>query len=293
MFALVVHERDRPAWRKAFSGVEIMLGSSPANDLVLADPQASPRHARIVRREGKYILVDMKSEHGTWLNGKRLAAPMIVRWAKDTFTIGSTRIEIAPEVASFHVGVAHEPRDAREAELLAAIDRGDDASRGVYADWLEERGTEIDALRAELLRLQSAAADDAARARLRHVSATIDVPWRVRLAQVPVENCLKFRFECPKRWSELQPTKLAGERHCETCRRTVYYCETIAEARAHAAQNHCVAVDVATARWPRDVEPPFGEVVCAECKLDVGPGFDYCPRCTRRLEALVTMGELA
>lgn len=85
-----------------------------------------------------------------------------------------------------------------EATLLAAIARHDEASRLVYADWLEGRG---DATRAEFLRLQQALvggvpADDAGKAlfkkrteRLRWLAEQIDPAWRLRVARPAVENC--------------------------------------------------------------------------------------------------------
>lgn len=153
--------------------------------------------------------------------------------------------------------------DDTEATLLAAIARHDDASRLVYADWLEGRG---DATRAEFLRLQQALvggvpADDAGKAlfqkrteRLRRLAEQIDPAWRVRVARPVVENCdAHFDFACPMEWGQLTETEQPDVRTCGLCEEAVYYCTTIQTARSHAAKNHCVALDVTVERRPHDL----------------------------------------
>lgn len=100
------------------------------------------------------------------------------------------------------------PADANEATLLGAILAGDDASREVYADWLEERG---DAARADLLRvqerLQSIApidpAFDATLRELRTLEGRVDPVWRKRIER-PLE--IPFSVEFPlEQWARSAP----------------------------------------------------------------------------------------
>jgi len=56
-----------------------IIGSSPSCDLRLADPKASPQHARIEHTADGYILTDMNSLNGTYLNGERIASPVSLR----------------------------------------------------------------------------------------------------------------------------------------------------------------------------------------------------------------------
>ena len=56
-----------------------LVGSSPACDLRLADPKASPHHARIDRTAGGYVLTDLNSTNGTYLNDERIASPVSLR----------------------------------------------------------------------------------------------------------------------------------------------------------------------------------------------------------------------
>jgi hypothetical protein len=56
-----------------------IMGSAPNCDLRLADPKASPQHARIEHTPDGYVLIDMNSLNGTYLNGERIASPVTLR----------------------------------------------------------------------------------------------------------------------------------------------------------------------------------------------------------------------
>lgn len=154
--------------------------------------------------------------------------------------------------------------DETETTLLRAIARNhDEASRLVYADWLETQG---DSTRAEFLRLQQVLvgpppADDAGRAlfkrrsdRLRALADTIDPAWRALVARPLVENCdAHFDFACPMEWGQLAETADPKVRACSLCEEPVYYCTTIADARRHASQKRCVAIDITVERRPNDL----------------------------------------
>ena len=49
------------------------IGRQPDNNLVLRDNRASRQHARIVAENGAYVIEDLSSRHGTWVNGERVA----------------------------------------------------------------------------------------------------------------------------------------------------------------------------------------------------------------------------
>jgi uncharacterized protein (TIGR02996 family) len=297
VFAIVVHEPGRAPWRKAFAVRECRIGSVNDNDLVLdVKHRISAHHARLVLKDTKYILVATKTSSGVWVNQRKLKAPTVVKLT-DTLTLGDVRIEIVPlafETLGARTLVA---RDAKEGELLAAVDDADEA-RLVYADWLEGNG---DHAHAELLRTQHAidgevdeAAIDARLARVRELAASIELPWRARLSKLPIDNCPQFRFKCPRQWSELTPTSADGERFCGSCQRTVYFCATIDEARSRGAKGECVAIDVASPRWKGDMDGPYGERVCSACAIDVGEGLESCPRCGVRLAyEMMELGEIA
>jgi uncharacterized protein (TIGR02996 family) len=148
--------------------------------------------------------------------------------------------------------------DPVENAFLEAIqaDRDDQSRRLIYADWLEER----DDPRGEYLRLEAAlaalASDDqrfpALDARLRQLRGEIDFVWRLVVrCRSHVLNCgaaasqpppVRFAFRCPKRWEGLRPTDDPAVRHCDACRKQVYFCATAAEAEGRAVRGECVAI---------------------------------------------------
>ena len=149
-----------------------------------------------------------------------------------------------------------------EEGFLRAIEENpeDDATRLVFADWLEERGD----WRAEFVRLDVRLraltdADDDYRhmeERWRLLRYGLNPLWQVLFDRSPVERCGDplFKFRCPKRWGNLQRTPLLTVRFCESCWQKVYYCRTIDEAREHAACGHCVAVNTRVERTPGDLK---------------------------------------
>lgn len=55
----------------------ITVGRGSENNLVIDEPQASLRHFQIVQGDDRTLLLtDLNSENGTWVNGKRVTAPV-------------------------------------------------------------------------------------------------------------------------------------------------------------------------------------------------------------------------
>lgn len=50
----------------------VSIGRSPSNDLVLKAPKASRQHAAINKYKDQYLLIDLKSSNGVFVNGKKI-----------------------------------------------------------------------------------------------------------------------------------------------------------------------------------------------------------------------------
>ena len=50
----------------------LLLGRSPSCQLVFADDTVSRRHAELLLVEGRWMLRDLGSSNGTWVNGRRV-----------------------------------------------------------------------------------------------------------------------------------------------------------------------------------------------------------------------------
>jgi uncharacterized protein (TIGR02996 family) len=137
----------------------------------------------------------------------------------------------------------------------------DDVTRLVYADWLDEQGGAASTAKSEFLRLQCQLAEMQdgkpflkATKQLAKMATKLDTVWLRIVSRVPIENCeLWFEFQCPKQWDKLQPTAEAGVRFCEVCQKNVHYSRTVNQARGHALQGRCVAVELGVPRSKGDL----------------------------------------
>jgi pilus assembly protein CpaF len=78
-FAVIISEKGGQERREVFDKNEISIGRVQGNDLLLPKGNVSKRHARIVFRDGRFIVTDLKSTNGSYVNGHRIAQATIVR----------------------------------------------------------------------------------------------------------------------------------------------------------------------------------------------------------------------
>ena len=71
----------------------ITIGRDPGSTLPLTDNYLSHQHARIVERDRDYLLEDLGSTNGTYLNGKRMSAPAPLRRG-DRVQAGNLVVEV-------------------------------------------------------------------------------------------------------------------------------------------------------------------------------------------------------
>ena len=55
--------------------LEVQMGKGPRNDLVIADPAVSSSHAVIRQEENVYVISDLGSRNGTFINSERITGP--------------------------------------------------------------------------------------------------------------------------------------------------------------------------------------------------------------------------
>ncbi|HEU5059389.1 MAG TPA: ATPase, T2SS/T4P/T4SS family, partial [Kofleriaceae bacterium] len=79
MFSITVTEKGGEQRRLDFDKPEITIGRVQGNDVILPKGNVSKRHARIVLKDGKFIIVDLKSTNGTYVNGRKITSPLVVK----------------------------------------------------------------------------------------------------------------------------------------------------------------------------------------------------------------------
>ena len=115
MFAIIISEKGGAERRESYDRNEINVGRVQGNDLMLPKGNVSKRHARLMFREGRFLVADLKSTNGTYVNGRKISQATLVREG-DKIYVGDfvLRFEavagapIAPECLSSAPG----PRDA-------------------------------------------------------------------------------------------------------------------------------------------------------------------------------------
>jgi pilus assembly protein CpaF len=92
-FSIVITEKGGKPRQESFEQNEITIGRVQDNDIVLPKGNISKRHSRIVLRDGKFIIVDLKSTNGTFVNGKRISSPMVLK-DQDKIYIGDFTLQL-------------------------------------------------------------------------------------------------------------------------------------------------------------------------------------------------------
>jgi ABC-2 type transport system ATP-binding protein len=120
-------------------GEELVLGRGTFPD----DQEISRRHARLLRRpDGSYVLADLGSTNGTYLNGWKIPTPQLLR-SGDTLILGQTTVAVdLPGLA---------PAVTRRAPILqggAAPASATDVARALlYAEGVRKSYGSLDVLR--------------------------------------------------------------------------------------------------------------------------------------------------
>jgi hypothetical protein len=110
-------------------GREIAIGRDPANDLVLDNGSVSRTHCRLVAIEGATIVLDENSKNGTWLNGKPVDHPSVLKF-EDELVIGPYTLRVQslvgqgiandlPEGVDLNPRPGHFPSSSRGRTVLA------------------------------------------------------------------------------------------------------------------------------------------------------------------------------
>src|ERR1700760_1554089 len=104
MFTIVISEKGGAERKETFDKNEINVGRVQGNDLMLPKGNVSKHHARLLYRDGRFIVTDLKSTNGTYVNGRKIAQATIVREG-DKIYIGDFVLRLETNGAA---GVAQE-----------------------------------------------------------------------------------------------------------------------------------------------------------------------------------------
>jgi pilus assembly protein CpaF len=94
-FSVILTEMGGPTQRLDFECEEITIGRVDENDICLPKGNISKKHTKIVVKDGKIIVLDLKSTNGTFVNGKKLGGPQVIS-PDDKVYIGDFILNVEP-----------------------------------------------------------------------------------------------------------------------------------------------------------------------------------------------------
>jgi pSer/pThr/pTyr-binding forkhead associated (FHA) protein len=86
MLKILVKLKDKDLKTLETDKAEITIGRNENNDICIDNLGVSKKHARIFRRNGEYIIEDLKSTNGTLLNNENIITAKLT--GSDVITIG-------------------------------------------------------------------------------------------------------------------------------------------------------------------------------------------------------------
>ena len=94
---LQVYDRETRSQKSVpIPGRSLSIGKAPGNDLVLDKSAISRRHCQIIAQNDTFLIRDLGSRNGTYVEGRRIAGPTPLR--------EGSRIDLGPICMIFHTG---------------------------------------------------------------------------------------------------------------------------------------------------------------------------------------------
>lgn len=86
---LVVRQGTQAGMSFPILGNQAVIGREEGVDIVLQDPESSRRHTRVSWQMGQFVIEDLGSTNGTFVNGVQITSPQILN-SGDSVGIGQT-----------------------------------------------------------------------------------------------------------------------------------------------------------------------------------------------------------
>lgn len=88
---LVIRQGPQAGMSFPLVGNQMTMGREEGLEISLQDPESSRRHARISWQAGQYIIEDLGSTNGTFVNGIQITTPQVLN-AGDSVGVGQTAL---------------------------------------------------------------------------------------------------------------------------------------------------------------------------------------------------------
>jgi len=102
----------------ALDSDQIGIGRDSTNEIPVNDAEVSRRHARLTFQGGKYVLEDLGSTNGTFVNGQRLTGPRVLK-SGEVISFGEQIVFVYEAVDSDPGATVVSPRSVPEARPVS------------------------------------------------------------------------------------------------------------------------------------------------------------------------------
>jgi hypothetical protein len=89
--SLIVRQGPQAGMSFSLIGNQVLIGREEGIDIILQDPEASRRHSRISWQGAEFVIEDLGSTNGTFVNGVQITTPQILN-PGDSIGIGQTAL---------------------------------------------------------------------------------------------------------------------------------------------------------------------------------------------------------
>jgi hypothetical protein len=98
-FQFVMRSGPTPGVTFPLDGDQLTIGRDATNGVAINDAEVSRKHARLMFQGGKYVLEDLGSTNGTFVNGQRLAGPVVLK-SGDVVSLGEQIVLMYDAISS-------------------------------------------------------------------------------------------------------------------------------------------------------------------------------------------------
>jgi FHA domain-containing protein len=87
LFQFVMRSGPTPGATFSLEGDQLVIGRDSSSAIAINDAEVSRKHARLTFQGGKYVIEDLGSTNGTFVNGQRLVSPVVLK-SGDVVSLG-------------------------------------------------------------------------------------------------------------------------------------------------------------------------------------------------------------
>lgn len=118
-YQFVMRSGPTPGVTFPLEGEQLTIGRDSTNGVAINDSEVSRKHARLMFQGGKYVLEDLGSTNGTFVNGQRLAGPVVLK-AGDVVSLGEQIVLMYDAIAADVGATVAVSRKAMQTSVPAA-----------------------------------------------------------------------------------------------------------------------------------------------------------------------------